>query len=209
MGVDRARRGMSAADPQPRVALEIERVYLLRAMPDLPEGAESWAIEQGYLPPAARGGDLEGRLRRITDGAGRRRHLLTRKQGVGLVRVEEEREISAEAFERDWPRTRGRRLRKTRHRVEHGGLVWEVDRFESLELVLAEVELPATDTVIDLPAWLAAQIEREVTEEPAYRNFELARRSGLLETPEEHAGEAAPRDPCREPDRNNQDHFDR
>ena len=30
--------------------LEIERVYLLRGMPQIPRGAEQWHIEQGYLP---------------------------------------------------------------------------------------------------------------------------------------------------------------
>jgi adenylate cyclase len=163
---------------------EIERVFLLRGMPPLPPHAELWEIEQGYLPPPGSGADLEGRLRRQVEG-GATRHLLTRKRGLGIVRSEEEREISAEEFAKWWPRTEGRRLRKTRHRVAAEGVIWEIDRFEGLELVLAEVELPDPRTPIEIPAWLAPLIVREVTEDPRYRNFELARRGGLL--PEERA----------------------
>ena len=48
------------------MAAEIERVYLLRALPTpLPHG-EVWRIEQGYLPLApVTSHQLEGRLRRI------------------------------------------------------------------------------------------------------------------------------------------------
>lgn len=163
---------------------EIERVFLLRGMPPLPPHAELWEIEQGYLPRAESESDLEGRLRRQVEG-GTTRHLLTRKRGVGLVRSEEEREIPAEEFAKWWPRTEGRRLRKTRHRVAAGGVIWEIDRFSGLELVLAEVELPDPRTPLEIPPWLAPLIVREVTEDPRYRNFELARRGGLL--PEERA----------------------
>jgi hypothetical protein len=40
--------------------------------------------------------------------------------------------------------------------------------------------LPSTDAPLDIPDWLAPFIVREVTEEPAFRNAELALRSGLL-----------------------------
>ena len=49
------------------MAAEIERVFLLRAVPDPLPAGEVWRIEQGYLPPAD-GADptqLEGRLRRV------------------------------------------------------------------------------------------------------------------------------------------------
>jgi hypothetical protein len=36
------------------------------------------------------------------------------------------------------------------------------------------------DTPLEIPPWLAPFVEREVTDEPAFRNFELARRAGLL-----------------------------
>jgi CYTH domain-containing protein len=164
------------------VPAEIERVFLLRAVPDpLPPG-EVWRIEQGYLPPAA-GDDptrLEGRLRRIAHADGRVEHVHTLKRGVGLVREEVERTIDAATFEREWPRTAGRRLAKVRTRIADGDRTWEVDRFLSIPVALAECELPSPDAPLAIPAWLAPFIEREVTEEPAFRNSELARRAGLL-----------------------------
>jgi CYTH domain-containing protein len=164
------------------VPAEIERVFLLRAVPDpLPTG-EVWRIEQGYLPPAA-GTDptqLEGRLRRVEHADGRVEHVHTLKRGLGLVREEIERTIDAATFAREWPRTAGRRLSKIRTRITEGDRTWEIDRFLALSVALAECELPSPDAPLAIPAWLAPFIEREVTEEPAFRNAELALRAGLL-----------------------------
>jgi len=158
---------------------EIERVFLLRGMPrPMPEGVQL-RIEQGYLPPSADGA-LEGRVRRITHVDGRTEHVHTVKSGTGLVREEHERPITADEFAREWTRTAGRRIAKVRTKVREGGRTWEVDRFDGLPVVLAECELPSVDAPLEIPAWLAPWIEREVTEEPAFRNFELARRARLV-----------------------------
>lgn len=161
---------------------EIERVFLLRGLPDPMPAGEAWRIEQGYLPPAS-GADptqLEGRLRRIERPDGSVEFVHTVKRGLGLVREETERTIGREEFERHWPRTEGRRLRKVRTRIAHGHQVWEVDRFVDLPVVLAECELDRPDEPVEMPAWLVPLVVREVTEEPAFRNSELARRAGLL-----------------------------
>ncbi len=173
------------------MGVEIERVFLLRCRPtDMPVG-DVWRIEQGYLKskadpkqPLSEGGACseatplsEGRLRRIVHADGREEFVHTVKSGVGLVRQEVERPISAAAFAEAWPRTAGRRLSKQRTRIRQGSLTWEVDEFDGLPLVLAECELPRTDADMPIPGWLAPFIEREVTEEPAFRNYELARRA--------------------------------
>lgn len=157
--------------------LEIERVFLLSRLPDLPPH-EAVRIEQGYLPDDGAAG-VEGRVRRSTKG-GQVRCVHTVKKGLGLVRTEVEREIPVLEFERLWPSTAGRRIVKTRHKVKEGDLTWEVDRFDGLDLVLAEVELPSADTPVTPPAWLAPHIVREVTEDPSYRNYEIARRLGRV-----------------------------
>ena len=182
--------------------LEIERVYLLRGLPEIPRGAEIWRIEQGYLPrkieesefgggqrPArsdegeSDDGDIsEGRIRRVIFPDGRVSHVHTLKRGTGLVRQEIEQPITQAQFQRLWPRTQGAQLRKTRHRVAVDHLVWEIDQFEDFDLVLAEVELPAADAQVTPPPWLRPLIEREVTEEPEYRNSAIARRMGLTVT---------------------------
>ncbi|RMG08011.1 MAG: adenylate cyclase [Planctomycetota bacterium] len=166
---------MSANPP-----LEIERVYLLRTVPELPAHARPVRIEQGYLPePAAEdipgeGGFLEGRLRRRIDPEGRVRCVHTVKRGEGLVRTEVERELDEETFAALWPRTDGRRLTKTRYLVREGERVFEVDVFDDFDLVLCEVELPSPDAEVVFPSWLASHVVRELTEDPRYRNYALA-----------------------------------
>lgn len=150
---------------------EIERVWLLSRCPDIPSGSERWTIEQGYLDSAA---GAEGRVRSITFPDGRREFVHTVKSGVGLVREESERRIGAEEFDRLWPATVGRRIRKIRHRVRDGAFVWEVDEFLDWPLVMAEVELPDATSEATPPAWLRGVMGREVTDDPRYRNSSLA-----------------------------------
>lgn len=158
--------------------LEIERVWVLRSMPPVPAGAEEWRIDQGYLAghegEGEREGYPEGRVRRIVrpDGSAIFRHTV--KRGRGLVREETERSIDAAEFERLWPGTLGRRIEKTRYRIWEGTLLWELDRFHDLPLVMLEVELPSVDAVAELPVWARGLVVREVTEDARYRNAALA-----------------------------------
>jgi adenylate cyclase len=168
---------MSGADAS-GPAKEIERVWVLRAMPPVAPDAERWDVDQGYLPVDAEGPNErsypEGRIRRIrrADGSAIYRHTV--KRGAGLVREETERAIDAGEFERWWPHTAGRRVRKTRFRVREGGLVWEIDQFHDLPLVMLEVELPDVSSRAALPLWASSLVVREVTEDPRYRNAALA-----------------------------------
>lgn len=175
---------------EPDVPREIERRYLLDRLPPLPPDADAVVIEQGYLPEAADadttiaaavprqdadGRPRHGRLRRRRDAHGREHLTHTVKTGDGLVRREWERTLDRAAFEAAWPETLGRRLVKTRHTAAGpDGLRWEIDVFEDLPLVLAEVELPAEDAVARIPDWLRDHIVREVTDDPAYTNARLA-----------------------------------
>ena len=111
-----------------------------------------------------------------TDANGARSFLHTIKTGEGLVRREVEQSLSEASFKAAWPETAGQRLTKTRWRIHEGELTWEIDVFDEIDLVLAEVELPSTETPAEPPAWLQRCIEREVTEEPAYRNFAIVGR---------------------------------
>lgn len=164
------------------MAVEIERKFLLKRLPPLPPGTETWRIEQGYLPdPPGPASDpprlTEGRLRRAAGPGGTVVCTHTIKEGQGIARLEMERSITPAEFEEGWPRTVGRRLRKTRHRVESNGRVWEIDDYPDLGMVLAEVELPSVDAPLRIPAWLAPHVEREVTDDPRYTNYRLALRS--------------------------------
>ncbi len=149
---------------------EIERKYLLRDLPELARTAPSVEIDQGYLP----GDRILERLRRITSPDGVR-YVRTIKMGSGIERIEIEEETTEVFFAMVWPLTRGRRVQKRRYRVPDGAVVWEVDEFVDRVLVLAEVELERMDQAVVIPAWLAPVLDREVTEEPDFSNYRLAR----------------------------------
>ncbi len=152
--------------------VEIERKYLLRSMPELPAshlGAKQ--IDQGWLP----GDRLRERLRRIRSDDGASRYVRTVKLGQGLQRVELEDETTESLFEALWPLTEGCRVQKRRTKVPDGELVWEIDEFLDRELHLAEVEFDDPDRKIELPAWLAPYVVRDVTGSSEYVNLNLAR----------------------------------
>jgi len=149
---------------------EIERKYLLDGLPDRAKATPPLVVEQGYLP----GRHLLERLRRVQDN-GSTRFYRTVKLGAGLVRTEIEEETTRAVFDRMWPLTKGRRVKKRRHRVGEGDLTWEIDDFADRKLVLAEVELPSEGAEVELPKWLRLHVVREVTEEEEYQNARLAR----------------------------------
>ncbi|MHB1298117.1 MAG: CHAD domain-containing protein, partial [Gemmatimonadaceae bacterium] len=155
-----------------REGMEVERKYLLhRLPPKMPRGIVH-RIEQGYVP----GERIVERVRRVHTGR-RVLHFRTMKAGRGVARIEVEEACSPALFAALWALTRGRRVLKRRHDVRDGELIWSIDELTDREkgLVLAEVELPATETDVAIPAWLARHIVREVTDDPAFSNVALAR----------------------------------
>ena len=145
---------------------EIERKFLVGEVPeDVPLGGGT-PLRQGYL---ALDGDTEVRLRLAPAGA-----ELTLKHGGGRTRVEETLALDARQAEALWPLTEGRRVEKVRRRVDHEGLVIEVDEFAGdLEgLLVAEVEFgdEAAADAFDPPGWFGI----EVTEDARYKNRALA-----------------------------------
>jgi CYTH domain-containing protein len=62
-------------------------------------------------------------------------------------------------------------IEKTRYRIPHGGLVWEIDEFEGENrgLVTAEVELKDQQQAVTPPNWVG----EEVTGDPRYFNANL------------------------------------
>jgi CYTH domain-containing protein len=146
--------------------MEIERKFLLDRLPaDLGDGR---AIEQGYLAIGSDG--VEVRVRLHGD-----QRTLTIKSGPAHVRTEEEFDIDERRFEALWPLTEGRRIVKTRHRIDlGGGLTAEVDVYGGAHegLAVAEVEFAdeeASDR-FQAPSWLG----REVTGDAHYANQQLA-----------------------------------
>ena len=150
---------------------EIERKYLLRALPERVRQAQSVEVDQGYLP----GTRINERIRRMRSAEGSR-FFRTIKMGAGLDRFELEEETTEVFFTTVWPLTRGARVFKRRYFVPDGNLVWEIDEFlDRSGLWLAEAELESTDQRVVVPDWLQSVMEREVTDERQYTNRALAR----------------------------------
>ncbi|MDF3129042.1 CYTH domain-containing protein [Kiritimatiellaeota bacterium B1221] len=143
---------------------EIERKFLIQTLPDL-RGVEYHFLRQGYLTT----GETEVRLRDEPS-----RYLLTVKQGSGLVRMEEEVELSEDQFMQLWPLTEGQRIEKKRYRIPEGDYVVELDVYEKelASLVVAEVEFPSEQESRDFP--LPAYLGSEVTDDARYKNKNLA-----------------------------------
>ena len=151
--------------------VEIERKYLLRALPQMPAPVDVLEIDQGYLP----GTKILERLRRQTSRDGTTRYFRTIKFGMGVERTELEDETDRRTFEQMWPVTEGARVRKRRYIVANGADHWEIDEFTDRTLALAELEIDRADAKIAFPDWLTSVLVREVTDEKEYTNRSLAR----------------------------------
>jgi CHAD domain-containing protein/CYTH domain-containing protein len=152
-----------------RKDVEIERKYLLSALPPFCEGREPARIDQGYVP----GERLIERVRRTRRGD-EEKYVRTVKLGRGVLRIEVEEACAKHVFEQLWGLTKGRRVKKRRYAIEEGARTWEIDAFEDRELFLAEIELESADEAIEFPEWLAPYVVREVTDDSAYVNANLA-----------------------------------
>jgi hypothetical protein len=164
---------MATDTPQrawPKYALlENERRFLVHALPDL-AGARVRLIEDRYLDA----GRL--RLRRVTHFDGHPpEHKLCKKYGspdpasgpiVNIYLTAEEHAALAVLP--------GRRLRKRRHTVEHGGGGFSVDVFEGAlqGLVICEAEAASPEAIraLRFPPWAG----REVTDDPFFSGGHLA-----------------------------------
>ncbi len=149
--------------------MEIERKFLLTALPDAVRAVPGERVEQGYLAIGSDG--VEVRVRRRAGAC-----TLTVKSGPGGARrVEEELALDAAQFAPLWELSAGRRVEKTRHVVPlAGGLSAEVDVYtDALEgLLTAEVEFEseAASRAFDPPDWFGS----EVTYDARYANQSLA-----------------------------------
>lgn len=149
---------------------EIERKYLLRALPSGVDAHPAVEIDQGYIP----GVKVRERVRRVSAGA-LVRYVRTIKVGAGMSRFEFEEDATEEFFAAVWPLTQGHRVRKRRYRVPGATGVWEVDEFLDRELFLAEIELDDENQPVEVPDEIAAVLEREVTDDPSFTNYKLSR----------------------------------
>lgn len=161
------------------MAFEIERKFLVRDLDAAvlaAAAADELEIEQTYLRGTS---EQSLRVRRSTRPDGSEERTETRKRRISArTREETERNLEPAEYRQLVARRDPSRqtIRKRRFKVPiDNGLICEIDVFggDLAGLVLAEVELPNEEATFRLPEWLT--IEREVTDDPAYTNSELAR----------------------------------
>jgi adenylate cyclase len=158
---------MTTRQPLKQPPQEIERKFLVEALPPDLERYPCTAIEQGYVTYSEDG--VEVRLRHKGD-----QYYETVKHGGALVRMELEIELTEGQFEALWPTTEGKRLQKIRYKIPYEDRVIELDVYRvTLEgLITADVEFDSIEQsqAFIPPDWLGT----EITGHPKYRNRFLA-----------------------------------
>lgn len=145
------------------MAHEIEHKYLVidDSYRDMSVGIHH--IKQGYL---SRVPERVVRIRLLDD----RGFLTVKGKNDGDIRLEFEYEIPAEDARQLLTLCEGRIIDKTRYIVPFKGFTWEVDCFAGDDgLIVAEIELPSSDTAYPLPPFIG----RNVTGQARYYNSNL------------------------------------
>jgi len=142
---------------------EIERKYLV-AGDAWRAGAEGTLYRQGYLNSMK---ERVVRVRTMGDAAA----LTIKGITTGATRLEFEYAIPLDEAGQLLDLCEQPLIEKTRYRIPHAGLVWEVDEFHGVNagLVVAECELESEDQVVARPDWVG----EEVSGDPRYFNSNL------------------------------------
>lgn len=153
------------------MAKEIERKFKIDKLPHYLVLQGGRTIVQTYITT----GDEEIRLRQTTDLIdGSPVHYLTKKTGSGLVREENEMEISKEVYNSLLQASTAEPIIKTRAITNVMGYKIEIDVYQNEELkdlIIAEIEFNSEEQAnnAQLPVWLS----EEVTYNRAYKNQSL------------------------------------
>jgi len=149
------------------MAIEVEHKFLLANENWRREIQHSEIFRQGYLSSQP---TSSIRVRICKQHA----WLNIKSATIGTHRLEYEYEIPvADAQEILSELCNKPLIEKTRHYVQHGDDLWEIDEFDGANrgLVVAEIELAAIGQPFAKPAWLGP----EVTDDLRYYNNNLAR----------------------------------
>lgn len=156
------------------VAIEIERKFRVVGEGWRPHVVKSVRMAQGYINDMAALRDARQNASVRVRIAGDQAFLNLKSREPGPSRQEFDYPIPVVDAEALLRLCVGGLIDKVRHYIPQDGLTWEVDQFggDNAGLVVAELELPAVDTVFARPDWLG----REVTDEQRFYNLALAER---------------------------------
>jgi CYTH domain-containing protein len=147
--------------------MEIERKFLVKALPERLETFSRHRIEQAYLCT-----DPVLRIRRKDET-----YILTYKGPGFLVREEHEFPLKEESYEQLLKKAEGNVISKWRYRIPYEAYVIELDVFDPpfAPLILAEVEFSTEEeaTLFEPPVWFG----EDVTYNPSYTNAAISQRS--------------------------------
>ncbi len=153
---------------EPEVVKEIERKFKVKSLPENLASFPKKEIRQGYISVSEDG--VEVRIRQKDD-----KFYKTEKSGLGVVREENEIEISQEEFKNLWLETKEQIVEKTRYEISlSDGHLAELDIYQGdLEgLMVVEVEFADENSALEFvpPEWFGEDISNDIT----YKNFSLA-----------------------------------
>lgn len=158
---------------------EIERRWLLATMPDYPDLLTRLDITQSYgideSGPFRIRMQFERQLGENGYGQGPTQYTLTRKEKVSHgIANEIETDIGFVQYERLYS-TCTTAICKSRYKIEHNGLIFEIDFFDHVRLLIMEVELTDIMQTIEIPDQISKVIIKEITGEEEFSNFNLSK----------------------------------
>ena len=156
--------------------IEIERKFLLKAMPEI-KPVEIIKIDQFYF----KNGDIWERARQCDSNINGKKWVHTIKKRISDRSNEEiEKEISKKEFEKfkkDCYKWRGnsKHIKKERWVFPDGNMKWEVDLFKDrCHLIIAEIEIPTEDFYLKIPEFINKKLLMEVTGLKQFSNRSLS-----------------------------------
>jgi CYTH domain-containing protein len=151
--------------------LEIERKFLLKRMPKPMFYDRALEITQYYLPK-----DEDGYTVRIreTVGNGTIVYHLTKKKCINpMVNEEIEKRIDGDEFNH-LKKKALTVLSKKRYLYTIDDLTWEIDEFNGMHLIIAEIELPSEDYNLVVPKVIEGVLIKEVSGTKEFYNQQLS-----------------------------------
>lgn len=156
--------------------LEIERKFLLKAMPDI-EPSEIVKIDQYYLKNSD---GIWERARSWRSNINGTKYIHTVKKSVSKgVNLEDEyfmTEADFFNFKKDCLNSKDSKfLSKERWIYPDGNLYWEVDKFiNDHYLIIAEIEIPTKGYKVNIPDFISSKLLLEVTDFKQFSNRSLS-----------------------------------
>lgn len=154
------------------VELEIEKKIILKRLPDIKYDT-ILKITQYYLKN--NNNEWERYRKRRDKSDNKSQYFRTIKKTVRMgVCLEDEIKISKREF-KEKVKICSRKISKTRYvKSVDDNLFWEIDVFDNISLVMAEIEIPNEDYEIIYPKWIQDNIISDVTGIKGFSNRRMS-----------------------------------